>query len=266
MWSRFVLRGLPYTKNISQRKQIERQGHIKQLEEAAWTNFCDVTTAVSHVDAEYYRNLTQDPGKIHLFSNVIDINNYLIKSPAPDGFLKPCIYLAGTFGSEESPMGHAAKWLIEEVLSLIKISIPNIRLYLVGNGSDEHFGDLNRADVIALGKVDSVLPYLCNADAALVPLFFESGTRFKIIEAAACGVPIVSTTLGAEGIPVQHGRDILIADTPQDFADAIIKLIVDKQFAAVLAKNCRELVIASNSVDALVEEAKCIINYLENFD
>jgi glycosyltransferase involved in cell wall biosynthesis len=111
--------------------------------------------------------------------------------------------------------------------------------------------------------VDSVLPYLCHADVALVPLHFESGTRFKILEAGACGVPQVSTTLGAEGIPVVDGRDILIADRPEAFAGAILRLLEDKPLAARLAESCERLVREQFSVPRLGRDAKSILAYLE---
>jgi glycosyltransferase involved in cell wall biosynthesis len=96
----------------------------------------------------------------------------------------------------------------------------------------------------------------------LVPLHFESGTRFKILEAGACGIPLVSTTLGAEGIPVVDGRDILLADEPAKFASAILRLLDDKSLAARLAANCRQLVQQQFSVARLSENAREILAFL----
>jgi glycosyltransferase involved in cell wall biosynthesis len=93
-------------------------------------------------------------------------------------------------------------------------------------------------------------------------LKFESGTRFKILEAGACGIPLVSTTLGAEGLPVIHEEHILLADDPAGFADAIVRLIGDKQLAERLASNCRELVRTSYSVESLRREAAHILALL----
>ena len=94
---------------------------------------------------------------------------------------------------------------------------------------------------------------------------FESGTRFKILEAGACKVSLVSTTLGAEGIPVVDGEHILIADDPKDFANAIIRVIDDKDLASKLAINCCDLVNEKFSVDSLAIEATKILEYL-NYD
>jgi glycosyltransferase involved in cell wall biosynthesis len=107
-----------------------------------------------------------------------------------------------------------------------------------------------------------VLPYLCHADVSLVPLKFESGTRFKILEAAACGVPIVSTVLGAEGLPVEHGEHVLLADDAVLFSAAVVEIISNKALAHRLGNNCLELVQLGFSVEHLENEAREILKAL----
>lgn len=258
VWSRFVLRELPYEKDPQRRTEIEREGRAKEREEQAWVDLCEITTAVSEVDAEYYRSIASEPSRVHLFSNVIDVDSYEIVPEAAADLRKPCIYLAGTFGF--APMDTAARWVLDEVWPTVKEQLPGVGFYLVGRNSDRSFGDVSESGVIVKGRLPSVLPYLCHADVALVPLKFESGTRFKILEAGACGVPLVSTTLGAEGIPVTHGIDILIADEPDAFAAAIVKLVKHRAFAKGLADKCRSLVRSQFSVQSLVLEATEILD------
>jgi glycosyltransferase involved in cell wall biosynthesis len=262
VWSRFVLRELPYATG-ERRKQIAKAGKKKEAEEREWVDFCDVTTAVSEVDAEYYRGLTNNKAKIHLFPNVIDVDSYRQPPPAPDDFSKPAIFLAGSFGRAHSPMDMAARWMLEEVFPLLRERIPGVHFYIVGNNSDRSFGHLNGPNTTATGRLESVLPYLCHANVALVPLKYESGTRFKILEAGACSVPLVSTTLGAEGIPVIDGEHILIADDASGFASAILRLLEDKELANMLAANCNRLVCKQFSVDALAKDASRILEYLD---
>jgi glycosyltransferase involved in cell wall biosynthesis len=261
VWSRFILRGLPYAKDDNQYQQIFRIGQEKVEEENWGTKLADVTTAVSRVDAEYYQDLAVRLDQVHLFSNVIDIDSYQqVPAKRPD-FHQPSIYLAGTFGPD-SPMDDAARWIINQVLPLIRRQIPNIHFYIIGNGSDTTLSDIQDSQITITGKLDSVLPYLCHVNVALVPLRFESGTRFKILEAGACKVPVVSTTLGAEGIPVTHGHNILIADQPEDFARAVIKVIEDPSFARQMSDNLHSLIREKYSVDSLVHEGAKIIEYL----
>jgi glycosyltransferase involved in cell wall biosynthesis len=171
------------------------------------------------------------------------------------------MYLAGTFWSK-SPMEEAARWTIEEVLPIIKKTYPDIHFYIIGQGSDKILSDIKDENITVTGKLKSVLPYLCNSDVSLVPLMFESGTRFKILEAAACGIPIVSTVLGAEGINITNGQNILIADESQEFADAVLKILSDKAFAEELALNCKKFIQKNYSIEKLVNEAEEIIEYL----
>ena len=252
---------MPYETDSKRIKQIKSDGLKKELEEKEWVNVCDITTAVSTVDAEYYKDLAEDKSKIMLFSNVIDLSEYSIPVDIPSDFISPSIYLAGTF-SPKSPMDKATRWFINNIFPLIKKDIQDIHFYIIGNGSKETLCDINESSISILGKVDSVLPYLRSIDVALVPLQFESGTRFKIMEAAACKKPIVSTTLGAEGIPVKDKIEVLLADNEVDFANAVIKLIKDKAFANFISENCYRLIKKFNSIDSLVSEGNKILKRL----
>jgi len=262
VWSRFVLRELPYQADPAKRVAIEREGRTKETEEQAWVDLCDITTAVSEVDADYYRSIARDPGRIQIFSNAIDVCQYERTPPAPPDLSHPCMYLAGTFGRYDSPMDTACRWVLEDVLPKVKEHVPDIHFYIVGRDSEVGFANIEDPAVIVKGKLPSVLPYLCHADVALVPLKFESGTRFKILEAGACGIPLVSTVLGAEGIPVVDNKHILLADDPVRFAEAIVRIINDRPFAEQLAHNCRELVREGYSVESLCREAAHILEML----
>lgn len=263
VWSRFILRELPYTTDPEQKRAIQADGERKEFEERRWVNLCDVTTAVSPVDAEYYQSIAENSEKVKLFSNVINLGTYSHAIPVPDGFHKPNFYLAGSFYSLSSPMAQGARWIIDAVLPLVRKELPDIHFYIIGKGSKEILHDIADPGITITGRLVSVLPYLCNADVALVPLAFESGTRFKILEAAACGIPLVSTTLGAEGIPVSHGFDIHLADDAAEFAQGIITVVRDKQYAKLLADNCNKLIQTNYSIDALEREALEILHFLK---
>ena len=112
--------------------------------------------------------------------------------------------------------------------------------------------------------VDTVLPYLCHTNVALVPLMFESGTRFKILEAGACKTPIISTTLGAEGIPVIHDKEVLIADKAINFAKEIVNVLNDSELSNKLTVINYDLISRKYSLTVLEQEAKKILEYLKN--
>jgi glycosyltransferase involved in cell wall biosynthesis len=92
------------------------------------------------------------------------------------------------------------------------------------------------------GTVPDVRPYLESARVFVVPLRIGGGTRLKIFEAMAMEKAIVTTSVGAEGLPVRHGEHLLIADTPSAFADAVTGLLRDPQYAATLGARAAELV------------------------
>lgn len=259
VWSRFVLRELPLVRSASRRARIWWTGKRKEREERAWVRLCDITTAVSEVDAKYYRELAADRDRVHIFSNVIDLDSYRTPPSPALGMKQPSIYLAGSFGHENSPMDVAARWVLSEILPRVKAEIPEVHFFIVGRNSDKTLGHLAGDGVTVTGKVASVLPYLCHANVAMVPLKFESGTRFKILEAGACGVPVVSTVLGAEGLSVRDGEHVLLADDAAQFASAIVRLIRDKDLASRLTHNCRDLVRAQYSVEQLAREAEHIL-------
>src|SRR5205823_2264202 len=102
---------------------------------------------------------------------------------------------------------------------------------IVGRSPGERVRRLESTSVEVTGRVPDVAQHLREATVVAVPLRIGGGTRLKIYEAMAAGKAIVSTTVGAEGLEVHHGRDIVLADEPQSFADAVLTLLRDE--------NCR---------------------------
>lgn len=264
VWSRATIRGIKFIQDESVRKEIFDSYKNKVVEEKWGTNLSDITTAVSEVDMKYYKGISKKPEKIKLFSNVIDVNNY--KKPLPaKKFEKPFIYLAGYFG-KNSPMDDAARWMIFDIFPLVRKEIIDLDLYIIGNNSDETLKDINNPDIKITGKLESVLPYLYYANVCVVPLRFESGTRFKILEAGICGIPVVSTTLGAEGLLIENNKDILIADNPNEFAEAIIKLIRNMDLSRKISENLRKVIIQKYSIESLKSEGEKILEYLSKLN
>lgn len=262
VWSRFILRRLAHLENRTEYEKIERLGKQKEDEEARGARLADVTTAVSEVDAAYYRKFVGLPEQVQVFSNAIDLKDYARLPEPPPTFKKPSIYLAGTFFAKDSPMEDAARWVIRDIFPLLRQQIPDLHLYIIGKASEIFLADIQDAQITITGEVESVLNYLGYVDVALVPLRFESGTRFKILEAGACGIPVVSTTLGAEGLPVTHRKNILLADSAEDFAASIVELLKNQSLASDLAQNLKRLVFEQFSISALAAEGQKILDYL----
>jgi len=261
VWSRFILRELPFIKDKQRKSEIKTTGKLKEEEERWGTKIADITTAVSEIDAKYFKKFVRNKEKIKILSNVLDLKNYRVNISKPLEFKRPSIFFAGSFGAN-SPMNDAAWWFIEHIFPIVKRKMSDVHFYIIGRGSDTTLGFIDDPNISILGKVDSVLPYLCNTGVVIVPLRFESGTRFKILEAGACKKPVVSTTLGAEGIPVTSDYDIIIADNENDFAEGIIKIIKNKRYARMISENLNKLVKENFTIKNLENEISVIISEL----
>jgi glycosyltransferase involved in cell wall biosynthesis len=121
------------------------------------------------------------------------------------------------------PNEDAVRWWVEQVAPLLPPSLP--LLTVVGRGAQERWGHDSRVTVHS--DVPEIGPFLAAASVVVVPVRHGGGSRLKLIEAMAGGRPVVSTRKGAEGFPVQHDRELLLADEPADFAEAVTRLWTD---------------------------------------
>jgi glycosyltransferase involved in cell wall biosynthesis len=142
------------------------------------------------------------------------------------------------------PNQDGIRFFTEQVMPRIKQAVPGVTLTVVGRNPHPSLIEMSKRDsrVIVTGRVEDVRPYVDRAAAYIVPLRIGGGTRLKIYEAMAMEKAIVSTTIGAEGLPVRDGFDLLLADTPEDFADAVVRVLSDKDFAASLGTQSSRLV------------------------
>jgi glycosyltransferase involved in cell wall biosynthesis len=144
------------------------------------------------------------------------------------------------------PNDDAIHYFTDEILPLIRREVPNVSLTVVGRNPSTRLTELAKKDpaLVITGRVDDVRPYMEKAAAYVVPLRIGGGTRLKIYEAMAMEMPIVSTSVGAEGLPLQNGAELLLADDAQAFADSIVKLLKEPELAvsigACAARTVRE--------------------------
>ncbi|HKP12334.1 MAG TPA: glycosyltransferase [Blastocatellia bacterium] len=132
----------------------------------------------------------------------------------------------------------------ETTLPLIAEAVPDVKLTVVGRNPTARLLALAEADprITVTGRVEDVRPYIDRAAAYVVPLRIGGGTRLKIYEAMAMGKPVVSTTVGAEGLPLRDGTDLLLADEPETFARAVARTLADQSLARQLGERARALV------------------------
>jgi sugar transferase (PEP-CTERM/EpsH1 system associated) len=134
------------------------------------------------------------------------------------------------------PNEDAISYFTEQVMPRIKREIPDATLTVVGRKPYPSLLELAKRDpsIVVTARVDDVRPYMERAAAYVVPLRIGGGTRLKIYEAMAMEKAIVSTTIGAEGLPVKDGAELLLADTAESLAEALVRVLKDKTLAAAL--------------------------------
>ncbi len=130
-------------------------------------------------------------------------------------------------GYQHPPNIDAVIYFVQEILPLLKTRLPGVRFYIVGSKLPEEVTALTSADVVALGYVKDLKQALGRFRVMAVPLRYGAGIKGKIGTSLAHGLPCVSTAIGAEGMELENGREILVADTPADFVEAICVLYAD---------------------------------------
>jgi sugar transferase (PEP-CTERM/EpsH1 system associated) len=200
----------------------------------------DRVLAVSDADAEALRDLV--PGlEIHVIPNGIDTDAYQPSLSDADEAGSHRLVFTGTM--DFRPNVDAVLWFAHEVLPLVQVEVPNVRFEVVGQRPHPRLKPLDRDPSIVLtGWVEDVKPYFERATVYVAPLRMGGGTRLKLLEAMSMEKPIVATSLGAEGYPVENGRELLLADSPSDFADAVVSLLKSRARRLELGRVARAFV------------------------
>lgn len=133
-------------------------------------------------------------------------------------------------------------YFVQEILPLIHKIRPQVTLTVVGAGAATEVTALEGPQVKIIGTVPDMRVYFSRAAAVVVPLRMGSGTRLKVLEGMAMGKPLISTSVGCEGIHVRHGEHLLVADAPQAFADSVLRVLSEPDLAASLSRQGRTLV------------------------
>ena len=142
------------------------------------------------------------------------------------------------------PNEDAMQYFCRDILPLIRAKEPGISLSIVGRAPTPAVRRLvEQHGVQVTGRVDDVRPYIKDAAVYIVPLRIGGGTRLKIFEAMSMGKAVVSTTIGAEGLPVSDGEHVMLADEPQSFADSVVQLLRDTGRRARMESAARALVV-----------------------
>ena len=162
----------------------------------------------------------------------------------------PTIVFVGTM--DYRPNVDAVAWFVKQVFPSIVRRVPAARLLLVGHDSRQRLRGLIDGDrIVATGSVPDVAPLVAASTVSIAPIRVGSGTRVKILEALALAVPVVSTTLGAEGLDLVPGREIVLADEPEAFAAGVVRLLDDQAARDAMGEAGRAAVADAYSWDRI---------------
>lgn len=141
------------------------------------------------------------------------------------------------------PNADGIHWFATRVLERVRKVIPTASLTIIGSDPPGKVSALHAPPSITVtGFLEDVRPLIRGAACVVVPLMVGGGSRLKILDALSMSKPVVSTTIGCEGLNVTHGRDILVCDTEDEFAQGVVKVLQDRELAQSLGRNGRRLV------------------------
>ncbi len=238
------------------RLQAER---VRRLEQSVCRRV-DHIIAVSETDAGLLRALaTGTP--VTVVPNGISAHLYSQPAAEPVDLEKPALVFTGKM--DYRPNIDAALWFGQEVLPLVRQELPNAHFYVVGQSPHPRLNVLRgQCGVTLTGLVPEVLPYLQAASVFVVPLRMGSGTRLKVLEAMAAGCPIVSTTIGVQGLAIKDGQEVMIADTAKEFARSVVRLYRDSEQASLLGEKARAFVQARYDWSVLLPRLRAVYREL----
>jgi glycosyltransferase involved in cell wall biosynthesis len=222
--------------------QFETQ-RLKRYEKRVVETF-DHTLTVTNIDRELLLDLFPPDERSTLASRIttipiaVDCRELTIVERTP---LSPTILTLGSLNYP--PNADGIRWFINEVYPFVRQQVPKANLTVIGKNPPADILTAAKQDpsISVTGYVPDMLPYLQHATLIVVPVRTAGGMRVRILEAFARGMPVVTTTIGLEGIDAAPGEEVLVEDDPQSFANAVVRLLKDPELQEKLASRGRAL-------------------------
>ena len=230
--------------DISLTQRVLRQENLWKLGryERHVASQLDATVVCGPEDKVYLESHVPEAKEVKVLANGVD-DTFFSKElfpPAPD--MEPTILFCGAM--DYSPNVDGLKWYFEKVDAALLQKIPQRQILVVGKNPLPPVQALaSRPGVTVTGEVPDVRPYYQRSWVQMVPLRIGGGTRLKIVESLSLGIPVVSTTIGAQGLDLRHEEHLLLGDTPSVFASRIASILQDKSLRDRLSEVGRRQVL-----------------------
>jgi sugar transferase (PEP-CTERM/EpsH1 system associated) len=206
--------------------------------ERRYLRLADHVLAVSETDRDAFASFLETQ-KLTVIPTGVDLDYF---QPMPVEEIANSLVFTGSM--DWLPNEDGIAYFVDAILPLIKQQHPEVSLEVVGRSPSRKLQALAEKEKTArlTGWVEDIRPFVARGQVCIVPLRIGGGTRLKIFEAMAMAKAVVSTSVGAEGLPVRHGENILLADTPDDFARSVMSLLRDSNQRKRLGTSARALV------------------------
>jgi glycosyltransferase involved in cell wall biosynthesis len=235
------------------RELFERAEYFKSME--LFNAACsDVVLTVT--DSEKESLLQELPGaKIEVVPNIHDVTNEV----KPFSSRKDLMFIGSFF---HQPNEDAVFFFVKEIFPMLKEKLSDVKFFVVGSDPSDALLKLNSKEVVVTGYVKDVKPYFENCRVFVSPLRYGAGMKGKIGQSMSYGLPVVTTTIGAEGIGLVNYENALIAEDPKDFADLILKLYTDENLWNTISLNARIHIEKNYSYEAVKEKVSGLFDSL----
>jgi polysaccharide biosynthesis protein PslH len=232
IWRRYYLTEKNPVKRTMFRLEFKR---MLAYEQKTLPKFKSVIAVSAH-DRELMSNWV-DASKITVVPTGVDLQQYRPAKRLTDA--KPLVMYVGAM--DWPPNVDAIEYFCSTIWPEVRTKVPEAKFRIVGRNPNARIRSLASDSIEVTGSVPSVVEHLRDAAVVVVPLRIGGGTRLKIYEAMAMGKAVVSTSVGAEGLDVHHGRDIMLVDEPNKFADAVVALLKERDLRERIENAAAEL-------------------------
>jgi len=236
------------TKNPLKKKYLSQLTRKLKNYELSSLNDYDGIATISSKDADFFIRAGCNIPLTHIPFGV-DISDYTITKTSVEF---PSLFHLGAMNWPPNEEG--IKWFLEKSWMKIHERLPHLKFYLAGRMMPQWLLDLKLPNVEVIGEVDDASRFILSKAVMVVPLFSGSGIRIKIIEGMALGKTIISTTIGAEGLNYSNNKDILIADTTDEFVKAVEKAIISQKFCNDMGANARLLIETHHNNEKIIQK------------
>lgn len=226
-----------YGVNASQLRHVE-MSILKQV---------DGYMTISEPDFNFFQQTAPEvPGTVITFG--LDLEKY----EAEEDYIPsetPSLFHLGSMNW--SPNVEGVEWFLDEVWPQVLDAYPNLHFTIAGFGIPDRFFQRHDSQVTVVGAVPSANEFMLAHDLMIVPLLSGSGIRIKIIEAMALGKVVITTSVGAEGLAVENGKHLFVADTPEEFVSVVGKCIATPDLCSIIGENARDFISVYHNNDVI---------------